>query len=361
MLRDLHSDHLFISSLKEEKIDGFQSHFCNQNKAVSFREIPSSSTTCADELRTESEQEPESLSNTVIRERNKLVLAENILSNNTTDSKTAKSVIGHRTRLCDLPLKRRSFEGCSVVSSTSKRPRSAYTNQQLVELEKEFHYSNYLAQPRRLELAEQLGLTERQIKIWFQNRRMKQKKDSRPAIRTSDRGKESSFECSNQFYVQPGSMQSIRNPPFSMICSKATLAMQINPLVIQGLPLDIDSENHHVQASGNPSVYKSANGWSQHSNMMGSLMMMTKPVVTSSQHCNIAACEKCASLDFTRNVDFNSRPCVPHKSMTSWNCQSRCICVTEEVSSNGPYNNADFVHTNRNLFNGSCASNYVQQ
>lgn len=43
----------------------------------------------------------------------------------------------------------------------SKRERTAYTNSQLVELEKEFHFNNYVCRPRRYELASSLALTEK--------------------------------------------------------------------------------------------------------------------------------------------------------------------------------------------------------
>lgn len=60
--------------------------------------------------------------------------------------------------------------------SEDKRPRTAFTAEQLQSLKAEFQASRYITEQRRQALARELRLNESQIKIWFQNKRAKIKK-----------------------------------------------------------------------------------------------------------------------------------------------------------------------------------------
>uniref|UniRef100_A0A914X9A7 Homeobox protein engrailed-like n=1 Tax=Plectus sambesii TaxID=2011161 RepID=A0A914X9A7_9BILA len=73
-------------------------------------------------------------------------------------------------------IKRKPSTPAAVPTADEKRPRTAFTSEQLNRLKSEFTDNRYLTEKRRQELAHELGLNESQIKIWFQNKRAKIKK-----------------------------------------------------------------------------------------------------------------------------------------------------------------------------------------
>uniref|UniRef100_A0A3B4ZIK0 Caudal type homeobox 1a n=1 Tax=Stegastes partitus TaxID=144197 RepID=A0A3B4ZIK0_9TELE len=68
---------------------------------------------------------------------------------------------------------------------TKDKYRVVYTDHQRMELEKEFQYNRYITMRRKSELSMTLSLSERQVKIWFQNRRAKERKINRKKLQQS--------------------------------------------------------------------------------------------------------------------------------------------------------------------------------
>ncbi|XP_022625287.1 homeobox protein vent1-like [Seriola dumerili] len=76
--------------------------------------------------------------------------------------------------------------GCAPASPPSppsgRRPRTAFTAEQISSLERVFKRNAYLGTQDKAELCKKLNLSDKQIRNWFQNRRMKLKRTVQDAL-----------------------------------------------------------------------------------------------------------------------------------------------------------------------------------
>nr|WGZ76175.1 distal-less [Hofstenia miamia] len=74
------------------------------------------------------------------------------------------------------PEEKLSSEKSDKHNKKIRKPRTIYSSTQLQQLNRRYNTTQYLALPERADLAATLGLTQTQVKIWFQNKRSKMKK-----------------------------------------------------------------------------------------------------------------------------------------------------------------------------------------
>ncbi|KAL5111646.1 Segmentation protein even-skipped [Taenia crassiceps] len=100
----------------------------------------------------------------------------------------SSAIASHLTGKRKLKATSDTMEGQTVVGGDPKRYRTTYSPYQSRILEEVFQTERYISRPQRAQLATQLQLPENTIKVWFQNRRMKEKRQSMmlPSLAGSD-------------------------------------------------------------------------------------------------------------------------------------------------------------------------------
>ncbi|KAG7157585.1 Homeobox protein GBX-1-like, partial [Homarus americanus] len=141
--------------------------------------------------------------------------------------------------------------GVGVGGSKSRRRRTAFTSEQLMELEREFQTKKYLTLSERSHIAQTLNLSEVQVKIWFQNRRAKWKRVKAGLVSGSAGGGKSSASGHKIIVPIPVHVNRLSNLSQSQQMEKS--AANPVPVRVPG-PEPLSATSSRVGATNPPAV-----------------------------------------------------------------------------------------------------------
>ncbi|XP_051254689.1 homeobox protein BarH-like 2 [Dicentrarchus labrax] len=133
-----------------------------------------------------------------------------------------------------------------------RRSRTIFTELQLMGLEKKFQKQKYLSTPDRLDLAQSLGLTQLQVKTWYQNRRMKWKKmvlkgGHEAPTKPKGRPKKNSIPTTEEIEAEERRMKMEAEERMKRAAEKVALAQGGEASQLE--PEDLSSETHNAAAA----------------------------------------------------------------------------------------------------------------
>lgn len=122
-----------------------------------------------------------------------------------------------------------SMSSCLDKDGKKKHTRPTFSGHQIYVLEKTFEQTKYLAGPERAKLAYALGMSESQVKVWFQNRRTKWRKKHAAEMATAKKKHDTEAEQLNQEEVSDQEdLDKSLDEEFASICRQEDSSESVN-------------------------------------------------------------------------------------------------------------------------------------